>query len=119
MEKDIDPKAFGRRLRERREELGLSQGQIGKELKKQGLRGYSQQNIGTLENGTVIKDPRRQAMDLAGPLFTTVEWLLHGKGQRSTGPRVMTPAEYSELPLDMQQAITEFAANLRPRRKKA
>lgn len=119
MEKPIDPVKVGNRIRERRDDLGLSQGKLGKSLRERGLRGYSQQNIGALEGGRVHKDVRRQAMDLAEPLRTSVEWLLHGTGVRDVGPRPMTPDEYAELPFDVQMALTEAAANYKPRRKKA
>ena len=118
MDRPLDAMGFAARLRERRKELELSQPKLAAYFKARGMRGYSQQNLVSLEKGTVIKDSRRQAMDLAEPLRTTAEWLLYGTGKRDTGPRPMTPEEYANLPFDVQLHLTEMAAN-QGRRKKA
>lgn len=117
MDKPVDSLDFARRLRERRTELGLSQPKLAAYFKTRGMRGYSQQNLVSLEKGTVIKDTRRQAMDLAAPLRTTAEWLLYGTGQRDTGPLPMTPDEYANLPFDVKIMLTELAASQKPRKK--
>lgn len=117
MQKPVDPVKFGQRIRERREDLGMSQSELAAAMK--GIRGFSQQNIATLEKGKVIKDLRRQAMDLAGPLWTTPEWLLHATGPKSTGPVVLTPEQYAALPLEVRIAVAELAASYRKPRKKA
>jgi transcriptional regulator with XRE-family HTH domain len=106
MKDDIDPIAFGERLRQRRIELGLSQGAVGR---------YSQSNIGWLEKGNA-KDPRIQALDLAGPLRTTAEWLLFAKGPKESGPPMMSPDEakdaYSSLSPEDREAITAAIAEI-------
>ena len=118
MDRPLDAMGFAARLRERRKELELSQPKLAAYFKARGMRGYSQQNLVSLEKGTVIKDSRRQAMDLAEPLRTTAEWLLYGTGKRDTSPRPMTPEEYANLPFDVKLHLTEMAAN-QGRRKKA
>jgi transcriptional regulator with XRE-family HTH domain len=105
---NVDPKAVGRRLRARRTKLGLSTTKVGESLRRRKLRGYSQQNIVSLEKGD-IKDPRRQAMDLAEPLETTPDWLLYGRGPEEAGPRVMTRDEYDALPRDLKAKLTDIA----------
>lgn len=77
---------FGRRIRERREELRLSQPDLARES------GYSQSNISHFELGR-LKRPERAAAALAKALFTTADWLLYGKGPRGTLPPVMTAGE--------------------------
>jgi len=100
----VDSKAFGRRVATRREELGLSQQQLGEKA------GYSQSNIGWLENGNA-KRPQRAAGDLATPLQTTRDWLLWGEGQKQVGP-VYLPApvlieKYEALPPEQRAAISQ------------
>lgn len=106
--RQIDPVAVGRRIRERRIELGLSTAEVGASLRERKLRGYSQQNIVTLEKGAT-KDPRRQVMDLAGPLYTSEEWLLYGTGKRAVGSPVMTGSEFDQLPFELRQEMTRLA----------
>lgn len=106
----VDSKAFGLRLKERREELGLSQQQLGEKT------GYSQSNIGWLESGAA-KRPQRAASDLAGALQTTREWLLWKEGPKQTGPSYLsTPilvekyeALSPELKASISQAIEKIA----------
>lgn len=104
MKQTIDPVDFGRRVRERREELGLGQTALGK------LSGQSQSNIAWLESGK-SKDPRLQAQDLAEGLRTTYEWLAFGTGLRETAPAPMTPEDvagyYKKLPPAQREAISE------------
>lgn len=109
MKDDIDLIAFGARLRQRRIELGLSQGAAGRPA------GYSQSNIGWLESGKA-KDPRIQAQDLAGPLHTTADWLLFAKGPKEFGPPMMSPKEvmdnYNSFGPEDREAITAAIAEL-------
>jgi transcriptional regulator with XRE-family HTH domain len=115
MDEVIDPKAVGQRMKRRRNDLGLSQAKIGAGLKARGLRGYSQQNIVSLESG-IIKDPRQAAADLAGPLQTSVEWLLYERGPKEIRPPVLTGDQFEELPLDFRVEVTELWAR-RPRQQ--
>jgi len=91
----IDPTAFGRRVRDRREELGWSQGRLAAES------GQSQSNVGWIELGNA-KDPEKQALKLARALHLHVDWLLHGTGPRETARPLPSPKEfaalYAELP---------------------
>lgn len=99
---DGDSKGFGQRVRQRREELGLSQPELGR------LAGYSQSNIDWIESGGP-KRPKRAAGVLARPLMTTPEWLLGEGGQKHIGPeflpteelvkiyKSLTPQEKSEI----------------------
>src|SRR5260221_498909 len=80
-----DSVAFGARVRERREELGLSQEKLGEEV------GYSQSNINWIEGGGP-KRPQRHAADLAVALRTTREWLLWKEGSRVQGPQFLSSA---------------------------
>lgn len=75
--KGIDPTAFGRRVRERREELGWSQGKLATESDQ------SQSNVGWIEQGKA-KDPEKQVLKLARALYLHVDWLLYGAGPRET-----------------------------------
>lgn len=111
MSDTLDPIAIGVRIKKRRTALKLSQKEVGAALRERGLRGYSQQNILSLEKG-FIKDPRQQAADLAGVLTTTADWLLYERGLEVTGPPVMTPKEYAKLPLAMRERLTAIAAEL-------
>lgn len=116
MRQPIDPIEFGRRVKEKRVELGLSQETLGK------LSDYSQSNIQWAESGKQ-KDPRIQAQDLAEPLRTTAEWLLHGTGTRDLAPPPLTAEEifqqWNKLSLEAREAITaRVADDLTARRKK-
>jgi transcriptional regulator with XRE-family HTH domain len=86
----IDPVSFGRRVRERREELGWSQGELGKQSKQ------SQSNIGWIELGNA-KDPEKQALKLARALLLHVDWLLYGTGPRETARPLPSPKEIAAL----------------------
>lgn len=116
MKQGIDPERFGRRVRERREELGWSQTRLSREC------GYSQSNIGWIEQGK-SKDPRKQALTLAEALRTSPEWLLQGTGLRDVGPRVLTTeqvsAEYDALSVEAKAAVTALVEKYRDRKKRA
>jgi DNA-binding XRE family transcriptional regulator len=85
--KDIDAKAFGERLAERRDALGMTQDALGRAV------GYTQQTIQGLEIGKT-KRPGR-IVDLAVALQTSIEWLLYGEGSgdgASPSPASGTPS---------------------------
>ena len=107
--REIDSVKFGRRVRERRVELGLSQIALGR------LSGHSQSNIGWIEGGSV-KKAQRAAYELAGPLQTTAEWLLWELGPKQLGPRHFTTAQmaekYDEMPPELKSEITQAIEKL-------
>jgi len=88
--KGIDPTAFGRRVRERRKELGWSQDKLATES------GQSQSNVGWIELGSA-KDPEKQALKLARALYLHVDWLLHGVGPRETAQPLPSPKEFAAI----------------------
>ena len=90
----IDPAAFGRRVRERRDELGWSQGRLAKES------GQSQSNVGWIELGNA-KDPEKQALKLARALHLHVDWLLYGTGPRETARPLPSPKDFAALYAEM------------------
>lgn len=100
-----DPVEFGRRVRERRDEMRWSQTRLAKEA------GMSDTNIGVIERGE-MKDPRKQALILAEALLVTPDWLLTGRGQKELIPGVMTreqlQEEYVHLPADIQFEIRKW-----------
>lgn len=68
----------------------MSQPELGRQA------GYSQSNIGWIENGEA-KRPQRAASALAGPLMTTAEWLLGQGGQKHIGPEFLTAEELLKI----------------------
>jgi transcriptional regulator with XRE-family HTH domain len=112
----IDPKSFGRRIRERREELVWSQSRLAEES------GYSQSNIGWIEQGK-SKDPRKQAISLAEALRSTPAWLLHGTGPRETGPKILTTEQlqaiYDAMSVEAKAAVTATVEKYQARKKRA
>jgi transcriptional regulator with XRE-family HTH domain len=122
MKREIDAVDFGRRLKERRVELGLSQPKLAKMAKLAKMRGFSQSNIAWLEKG-IAKDPRTQAEDLAGLLRTTAEWLLWETGTREVGPPIMSDGEfmdgYNLLPPEDRAEFSELMAKRLALLKKA
>lgn len=112
---EIDPKDFGRRVRERRVELGMSQAALAEKSDQ------SQSNIGWIEQGKA-KKPKQQALDLVEPLRTSLEWLLYGTGERETGLRLLSESEvleiYRSLALDQREQVSEtFSKLARTQRK--
>ena len=107
MKQPIDPIAFGRRVREKREELGLSQSALGK------MSGFSQTNVGWIESGE-SKDPRKQVLKLTEPLRTSSDWLLYGSGERDVAAPPFTADEiaesYEKFPLEDREAISAQVA---------
>lgn len=85
-----DSKAVGRRVRERREELGWGQTRLAQEA------GFSQSNIDWIESGKP-KDPRKQALKLAEALRLHVDWLLYETGPREKGPTLPSTDEFSAI----------------------
>jgi transcriptional regulator with XRE-family HTH domain len=102
--KETNPTEFGRRVRERRKELGLSQEKLAD------FSGYSQTNIGWIEKGSA-KRPQSQALALAEALKTTADWLLWEIGPKDVGPPILTEDEAKEtyhlLSLEDRAAISE------------
>lgn len=102
---DVDPVAFGARVRELRVLLGLSQSQLAKEA------GHSQTNVGWIEKGR-IKKPKKVALDFAEALRTTPDWLLYARGPKLIGPRILTQDEvgglYAGLSLDERARFSEL-----------
>lgn len=113
--KEPDSIAFGRRVRERREELDLSQKELGE------AAGYSQQNIVTMEAGR-IKRPQRCAPALAGPLQTSMDWLLWEKGPKQAGPQYFSRKtlveNYDGLEPEVKAMISQAIAEARKTAKK-
>lgn len=105
--KDADPIAFGNRVRERREALGLSQERLGE------LSGYSQSNIGWIEGGGP-KRLRGPAAAISEALRTTAEYLLWGTGPVEIGPPIMSEHEvvenYKALSPEDRAAVTALIA---------
>lgn len=101
--KEADPIAFGNRVKERREALGISQARLGD------LCGYSQTNIGWVEQGKG-KRPHIQAEALGQALRTPTEYLLWGTGPKEIGPPIMTDEEirdgYNRLSPEDRAVIT-------------
>jgi len=116
MKRAVDSVAFGRRIAERRADLGLSQPQLGL------LAGYSQQNIGWFEKGGARR-PERAASALADALQTTREWLLWKEGPKHVGPRFLPPPKmlekYSALTPEQKSVVSQAIENVdRPPKKK-
>lgn len=114
--KKVDAGAFGRRVRERREELGWSQPRLAKES------GFSQTHVGWVEDGKP-KNPRRQALQLAEALQVHADWLLYETGPRETGPVLPSPDEfsviYAALSFEGRQAVLATAEKHLPKKKQS
>lgn len=112
---EIDPKEFGRRVRERRKELGMSQVELAEKSDQ------SQSNIGWIEQGNA-KKPKQQALDLVEPLRTSVDWLLYGTGEKETGLRLLSDSEvleiYRSLALEQRVHVSETFSKLMKDNKK-
>jgi len=104
--KEANPIAFGNRVRERRNELGLSQDALADRS------GYSQSNIGWVEKGQA-KRPHIQAQALAEALWTTSDWLLWEKGPKDSGPPILSAEEfaatYNLLSIEARAALSQAA----------
>jgi transcriptional regulator with XRE-family HTH domain len=112
---EIDPKEFGRRVRERRVELGMSQSALAEKSDQ------SQSNIGWIEQGKA-KKPKQQALDLVEPLRTSVDWLLYGTGEKESGLRLLSESEileiYRSLAVDQRVHVSETFSKLLKSSKK-
>ena len=76
--KAVDQKAFGARVAQKREALGLNQTELG------AFVGMAQQSIGNIEKGLVARP--RLLRELAQALNTTGEWLLWEEGPDHVAP---------------------------------
>jgi SOS-response transcriptional repressor LexA len=85
--KQVDKRAFGHRVAQRREALRLSQGALAQAV------GMKQQGIDHIEHGAVARP--RLLRELASALQTTERWLLWQEGPEVTGGRV----EVAQIPL--------------------
>lgn len=68
----VDKAGVARRVRARRERLGISQARLAE------ASNMSQQGVDNIEQGKVGRP--RQLLELAESLQTTPEWLLHERG---------------------------------------
>ena len=99
---EIDPKAFGRRVARRRDELGLSGAALAEKI------GMKQQGVSAIEAGSV-KRPR-MLMELARELKTSEEWLLYGDDcDRIRKPSGITPEVFERLRRASGQMAETFA----------
>lgn len=102
-----DPVAVGRRVRKRREALGLSQPQLA------AITPYVQQGIGGIEKGTTKR--LRYGSELAEALHTTERWLLWEEGPEVVGDpeaeaRKELAAKLTDMPIGM---VLEILGRLR------
>lgn len=95
----VDKEAFGRRLKARREALGISQQALAEPC------GMKQQSIGSIEKGKVKRPGRLR--EIAAMLHTTEQWLLWKEG-----PEVVDLNGAGAL--DYRQQAAEIAAQLSP-----
>lgn len=114
--RQVDPKAFGRRVRELREARGYSQEDLAL------VTNQSQSNIDWIEKGGP-KKPERQVFFLATALRTTNAWLLYAEGPRDIGPNVLSPKQIAEsyelLSPSQQEQVSEFFNKLLPKKQKS
>jgi len=107
--KKANPIDFGNRVRDLRIARGFSQAKLA------AIAGYSQTNIGWIEQGKA-KKPHVQVIALAEALRTTQEWLLWGTGRRDVGPLILSPDEivknYETMNVEQRAAATEFFLQL-------
>jgi transcriptional regulator with XRE-family HTH domain len=105
-------KNLGDRIRETREELGLTQAELARAC------GVSQGTIGNLESG--IRKSARQQLAIAAALNVDLGWLLSGKGQKdplSGQARVaMEPSASYNVDPQTKEALRIFQ-NLSPKAK--
>lgn len=112
--REVDPVAFGERVRCRRDELGISQEAFGKAV------GYVQQTIQWIEEG---KPKRvRKYAHFADALQTTTQWLFWGEGPRAAGPRYLPTTVIAERyeamsPEEKARVSRHFEQKPTPKRK--
>jgi transcriptional regulator with XRE-family HTH domain len=115
---EIDPIEFGKRVRARRIELGLSQAELAKSSRQ------SQSNIGWIEQGKA-KKPAKQVLPLVEALRTSTDWLLYGSGEKETGLRLLADHEVAEIYRDLgfeqraevSETFSKLAKSLKKGRK--
>ena len=103
----IDPIAFGKRVRQRRLELGLSQPRLGK------IVGMSQQGILSIEKGK-SKKPRNM-YELVEALVTTREWLCWEEGDRVAilaNPQELVRKSLETLNDEQMAVVAQFLKSL-------
>src|SRR5258708_5229479 len=102
--REANPIAFGNRVKERRNELGMSQETLADRS------GYSQSNIGWVEKGQA-KRPHIQSKALAEALWTTEDWLLWEEGPKASGPPILNDKEltatYNLLSIEDRAVFSE------------
>lgn len=112
----VDAKAFGRRVRERRNELGWSQTRLEEES------GIAQQTLVWIEKGGP-KNPKRRAVELAEALRLHLNWLLYETGPREIGPTLLSKDElgavYDDLSFEGKEAVMATAAKFTKKLKSA
>jgi transcriptional regulator with XRE-family HTH domain len=68
---------IGERVKQKREEYGWSQGELGRSMKSRGWHGYGQMMVSRTENASRV--PRLdEAIDLAETLSVSLTWLAYG-----------------------------------------
>jgi len=94
----------------------MSQGKLGKRA------GYSQQRVGSIEDGQVAR-PEKLATQFAEALQTTREWLLWKEGRRSIGPSYLPPAKlvekYERASLELRAEISRLLEQERAEQDKS
>lgn len=112
--REIDPIAFGTRVKRRREELGLSQPQLGK------LVGMSQQGILSIEKGK-SKRPRNMH-ELVEALVTTRDWLCWEEGERvalPNNPQELVRKRLEDLTDEQMAVVARFLKSLTDKNSEA
>lgn len=89
--RDVDKVAFGRRFKQRREALQLSQGDVASQV------GMTQQGVAAIERGVVSRPGLLD--ELAAVLKTTPKWLLRGEGQQEAAQEPSDAANITHVPL--------------------
>lgn len=104
---DVSAKGIGKRIRDRRLKLGLSQPKLSKIL------GIPQQTIGGWEKGTARRP--RFLLELSKALCTTQEWLLSEDGPEEVVPTISKAqivTTIDSLDPRLVPAALEFLRNL-------
>jgi len=106
----VDKKAVGKRVRDRRKSIGLSQAALAKAV------GMQQQGIYNIEAGIVARP--RNLLELAAALETTPEWIMRGIGVEVVAPKNAVEeiaALAHDIPPERQGAAIEYLRALRSR----
>lgn len=102
--KPVDKRAFGARLKARRERLGLSQDDLATAV------AMRQQGIVNIEQGVVSRP--RHLRELAAVLGTTEEWLLWKEGPEELDENTEAVALLQALSPEKRRAAMRFLRNL-------